>query len=222
MQAVYMILYIVAGYLIGSIPPAYILGRIIKKTDIRNHGSGNVGFTNALRVLGVVPGIIVLIFDIAKGFLPVWLIGYLGLFAGTDGGGVSVDLSMALCGIAVICGHNWPLYIGFRGGKGVATGCGIFLAMAPAATGLCILLWIIMMALSNIVSLSSIIAVSALPFIMLFVGESKIIIGIAFVLAIVTVVRHKENIRRLIRGEERTFLKRKKQSDENGQAESQS
>ncbi len=208
MNYIYLMLYILTCYLIGSIPPAYILGRILKKTDIREHGSGNVGFTNALRVLGVVPGIITLVIDIAKGFLPIWCIRQYGWFV-AERFGVPIDVSMALCGIAVIAGHNWPIYIGFRGGKGVATGCGIFLGMAPLSTLLVVLLWIIVLALTNIVSISSIIAVLALPGVMFLLHESPVIITIGAVLAIVTVARHHENIKRLIKGEERSFRKKK-------------
>ncbi|MDX9702486.1 MAG: glycerol-3-phosphate 1-O-acyltransferase PlsY [Candidatus Auribacterota bacterium] len=219
MNYAYFVLYLLCGYLIGSIPPAYILGRIVKKIDIREHGSGNVGFTNALRVLGVVPGVTTLVIDIVKGFLPVWLIGYYGLFV-SGHCSIPVDVGMALCGIAVISGHNWPVYIGFKGGKGVATGCGVFLAIAPFSTLLTVSLWIIVLALFKIVSIASIIAVSVLPVIMILLHESPVIIMIAVVLAFVIVIRHRENIKRLLKGEERSFRKNKNKSAESEKSSS--
>ena len=193
-------------YLIGAIPSAYILGKLVKNYDIRKHGSGNVGFTNALRVLGVVPGIITLLMDIGKGYVSVMFAEYTynNLYP------FSLELFLAVAGIVTVCGHIWPVYIGFKGGKGIAVGCGIFLKIALIPTLISTGVWIICVLLTNIVSISSITAVIALPILVILFKQPFVYAVISSMLAVVIVFMHRSNIKRLLKGEERKFIKKKK------------
>lgn len=193
-------------YLIGAVPSAYIMGKLVKNLDIRNHGSGNVGFTNALRVLGVVPGIITLLMDIGKGYLSVFFVEhtYNNLYP------FSLEIFVAVAGIVTVCGHIWPVYIGFKGGKGIAVGCGIFLNIALIPTLITTGIWIFFVLLTNIVSISSIVAVISLPMIMMFFRKPVVYVFISVLLAAVVVFMHRSNIKRLLKGEERKFIKKKK------------
>ncbi|MCD6459251.1 glycerol-3-phosphate 1-O-acyltransferase PlsY [bacterium] len=193
-------------YLIGAVPSAYIMGKLVKNLDIRNHGSGNVGFTNALRVLGVVPGIITLLMDIGKGYLSIFFVEhtYNNLYP------FSLEIFAAVAGIVTVCGHIWPVYIGFKGGKGIAVGCGIFLNIALIPTLITTGIWIFFVLLTNIVSISSIAAVISLPMIMMFFRKPVVYVFISVLLAAVVVFMHRSNIKRLLKGEERKFIKKKK------------
>jgi len=182
------------------------MGKLLRNFDIRKHGSGNVGFTNALRVLGVVPGIITLIMDIGKGFLSVAFAEYTynNLYP------FSLEIFLAIAGIITVCGHIWPVYIGFKGGKGIAVGCGVFLKIALIPTLLSIGVWVLCVLLTNIVSISSIIAVIALPVIMIISKKPSVYVIISSILMAVIIIMHRSNIKRLFKGEERKFIKRKK------------
>lgn len=188
----------VGAYIIGSIPTSYLFGRMLKGIDIREHGSGNVGATNALRVLGTKFGIITLVIDMFKGFLPVFVA--MKLFPGDDLAAIST-------GICTIVGHIFTLFLSFKGGKGVATSAGVFIALLPVALAVCLAVFVIVVALSRYVSLGSIIAALTL-----FVWElihnlqndwSHVWLFI-FVTLLVTMIilRHKSNISRLLAGTE--------------------
>ena len=199
-----IILLVMTGcYLLGAVPTAFLMGKLCKNIDIREHGSGNVGFTNAVRVLGAFSGIVTLTVDIGKGFLAVWL-AKIYISVPSDNA-VLLHVLYALAGIISIVGHNWPVYIGFKGGKGVATGFGVFLALTPVPTLMVIGVWIISVSICKIVSISSIISILLLPIIIYFRGDSIVYIILSSVMALVTVVRHRSNIGRLMRGEENKF-----------------
>jgi len=191
---------IIASYLIGSIPTAYIFGKIFKGIDIREHGSGNVGATNVFRVLGKGPGILALVLDIIKGVIPVVLIA--DLF------GVTHILGLMAVGCAAVCGHNWTCFLRFKGGKGVATSLGVLIGLTIKIAAIRPLLiialisWIISFLISRFVSLSSIIAATSLPITAVVTRQpiEIIILGIIFFLFIV--IRHQPNIKRLIEGQE--------------------
>lgn len=190
-------------YFLGAIPTAYLMGKLCRKIDIREHGSGNVGFTNAVRVLGTLPGIATLAVDIGKGFLAVWLAKiYISFSPEND---ILLHLLYALAGIVSIVGHNWPVYIGFKGGKGVATGFGVFLALTPIPTLVIIGVWLLSVSITKIVSISSIISILILPLIVYFRGDNIVYVILSLAMAIVTVIRHRPNIQRLLRGEENKF-----------------
>lgn len=179
------------AYLIGSIPTAYVVGRFVYGFDIRKRGSGNVGATNALRTMGTVPGLVVLAVDALKGVIAVWL--------GQVAGGPWLA---AVTALAAIIGHSWSLFLGFQGGKGVATTAGAVLAMAPAVVLWAGFLWLIIVVLSRYVSLGSIIAAAVAPFLMLFSHRPWPYTLFTLVGAALIIYRHRSNIKRLLTGTE--------------------
>jgi len=195
---------ITISYLLGSIPTGYIFGRLLKGIDIRKFGSGNVGATNVLRVLGKWPGITVLFLDILKGFLPIILLGN-SLLGKT---GVSAELLYISLGISCIAGHNWTIFLGFKGGKGIAATLGVLLGIALKIAGLklvlvlLVLTWLLVFTLTKIVSLASIITAITLPLYMLVFKQSPIMIFSSITLLIFVVLRHKSNLIRLFQGRE--------------------
>ncbi|MDQ0285675.1 glycerol-3-phosphate acyltransferase PlsY [Desulfofundulus luciae] len=184
------VLAVVVSYLIGSIPAGYLLGRA-RGVDIRQHGSGNIGTTNVWRNLGPAAGAIALIGDTGKGFAAVLLGRHLG--------GHGLELA---CGLAVIAGHGWPVFLGFRGGKIIATGLGVFLGLTPAAALLALGLWLVVVAAFRYVSLGSIVAAVSMPLWMLLLRRPREYLAFALVVAVIAVYKHMPNIRRLLAGTE--------------------
>jgi len=193
------------SYIIGSIPTAYIFGRALKGIDIRKFGSGNVGATNALRVLGKGPGVVVLALDILKGALPVIFLGNLLISRVSF---VSDEALRVILGLSCIAGHNWTLFLRFRGGKGIATTFGVLLALAIKIEGLRLILvlsiftWLIIFAVTRIVSLASVLTGITLPIYMTLLKQSKVLILSSIVLCIFSVLRHKSNLKKLFEGKE--------------------
>ncbi len=196
---------IIASYLLGSIPTAYLFVRVLKGVDIRSVGSGNVGATNASRVLGKGLGALVLFLDILKGFLAVWMIG--GFLSGR--GEVNPDLLKVLLGTACISGHNWTVFLRFKGGKGIATSLGVLIAFAVSAEALrmvllfCLLVWLAVFLIWRIVSLASVLAGVSLPLFMVIMKASQVFIFTGIILTFLVLIRHKENIKRLLHGKEK-------------------
>ena len=191
------------SYLIGSIPTAYILVKIIKNQDIRKIGSGNVGATNASRILGKPMGFFVLLVDIIKGVVPVVFIAeYIIRFYSFS------DIIRLILGVSAIVGHNWPIFLNFKGGKGVATTFGVLIGLALKIKGLvwvvlsCIAIWIGVLLFIRIVSIASIFSAFFLPIFMYIFNQSKEFIFISFILSGLIFLRHIPNIRRLIKGKE--------------------
>jgi glycerol-3-phosphate acyltransferase PlsY len=192
-------LLVLLGYLIGSISFALLLVRWKSGVDIRTQGSGNAGATNVMRAHGKALGVAVAALDIAKGAVPVLLVRQ-----------VTADPRYAAAaGFAAILGHIFPLYSGFRGGKGVATAIGAFLALAPLAALVCAAIFVLVVALTRYVSLGSIVAMVLLPPIagLLFHAHQPILIAAAAT-AVLVVFKHLENLKRLARGEERKLGRR--------------
>ncbi|NMB32804.1 MAG: glycerol-3-phosphate 1-O-acyltransferase PlsY [Clostridium sp.] len=197
---------ILLGYLIGSANTSLIIGRFYG-TDVRRCGSGNAGMTNTLRTLGKLPALLVIIGDLLKGVLACAagyfvimnifnlqnlheqraFIGQLGVLSG---------------GIGAILGHNWPLYFGFRGGKGVLTTFAVILFVAPMYGLILLALFLLIVALTRYISLGSVVASLAFPFLVVLKGNSAEFIVFAFFVAFLVIVRHRTNIVRLIRGNE--------------------
>ncbi len=197
-------LVILMGYLIGSIPTAYIFVRLLKGVDIRKFGSGNVGATNALRILGKGWGVTVLALDIIKGILPVVLLpALLG-----PGSAVNPEIFCILVGISCICGHNWTVFLKFKGGKGVATSLGVLLGLSIKIAGLKIILglsvavWLAVFVAFRIISLASILAALSFPLFAFLFRQGPAIISSSLLLALFIVLRHKANIKRLFLGKE--------------------
>ena len=186
------IVLIIAGYFIGSIPFGYIAGKI-RGIDIRREGSGNIGSTNVSRVLGKKTGTIVQILDILKGALPVIIAQILKL-----------DIPVViLCGLASICGHNWTIFLGFKGGKGVNTSLGVALALMPMPAIICFFIWVVVVKIWKYVSLASILASAAFPVIVISSNKYPLIINIlSVVVAAFIIIRHRSNIKRLLAGTE--------------------
>ena len=200
----WILLGIIISYLVGSIPTAYIFGRLIKGVDIRKFGSGNVGATNALRLLGRGWGITVLVLDILKGLLPVVILAQ----AVGPKTGLAPETFCTLVGISCICGHNWTLFLRFKGGKGVATTLGVVLGLSlklaglKVILGLAVLIWLAVFIASRIISLASIIAALSFPLLAIFFRQPLAIILVSIFLALFIVFRHKSNIKRILERKE--------------------
>lgn len=212
MQYLIIPLFLVLAYLLGSIPTSYIMGKKLKNIDIRNYGSGNVGATNALRVLGTKIGIITLIIDMGKGFLVVFLAKLLMQKFNFD----NIDIALIFIGLAAIIGHIFTIFLSFKGGKGVATSAGVFIALTPIAFSIAFLCFIIIVWITKYVSLGSITAAVILSITELIINirnyfDKLEFLIFVFIIAIFVIVRHKDNIKRLLAGNENK-LNFKKQS----------
>ena len=186
------LLAVVAAYLVGGIPVGVLVARARGGVDIRHHGSGNIGATNVLRTLGPLAGAITLVGDVVKGY------GAVALARAIDptGGGAAAGA------VAAIVGNCWPVYLGFKGGKGMATGLGAFLGLAPLATAPAALVWVIVTASFRFVSLASILACVELPIGVLLLGYPRAVVGAAVAAGAIIVLRHRPNIERLFGGTE--------------------
>ncbi len=195
------------AYLLGSIPTSYLMGKMLKGIDIRKFGSGNVGATNALRVLGTKVGVITLIIDILKGFFAV-LLGKLLIPEFSD-------LMLIIIGIAAILGHIFTIFLKFKGGKGVATSAGVFIALTPIPLVIALFIFIVTVWISRYVSLGSILASLTLFSVELVINlknsfsEIEKLIMI-FVIALFIIIRHKSNLKRLLSGTENRISFKKK------------
>lgn len=184
------------GYLAGSIQPGLIVGRIVQGVDIREYGSGKTGFTNTLRTLGLAPALIVVFGDIAKGVVPVlvgdWLVGS--------------ALAAALGGVGAVVGHTWPVFAGFRGGRGVATSFGAFFAIAPLPATVAMLAGLAILGVTRYVSLMSIVGVALGLGVMVWLvaggrmAPEYLIFGVIVTLSVE--LNHLGNLRRLLQGTE--------------------
>lgn len=182
----------IIGYLLGSVSFSYLIGRYKAGIDIREYGSGNAGATNTLRVLGKRAAAVVFLADALKGVLSV-SVGY--LLTGTDAG-------MAIGGLASIVGHNWPVFFGFRGGKGVATTIGVVLSVAFLPAVYAGVIAILLLVATRIVSLASLAFLTMLPFTILMSGSSTTFFWMSLVMAVMSYWRHRSNIVRLLQGKE--------------------
>lgn len=187
---------IIVAYLIGNLSPSYLIGKLAKNIDIREHGSGNAGATNVLRVMGKKFAALTFIVDALKGVLAVVAVRY---FFGED--------YAMVAGIFVVVGHNWPFILKFKGGKGVATSIGLILVIHPFYGLMAMLIGIATILKSKIVSLGSIVGMISFALLVLIFSRDYAIFAV--VLATMSLFRHKENIRRLIRGEEKTISKKR-------------
>jgi glycerol-3-phosphate acyltransferase PlsY len=208
------ILTVLIAYLLGSIPTGFLVARA-RGVDIRAVGSGNIGATNVFRILGKAAGIFVLVADVAKGWVAVFVLARLvSEWCYPNLGKQALEWFKLGAGIAAILGHNYTCWLHFKGGKGIATSAGVLVALVPGALLIVLGVWIIVFALSRYVSLASISASFALPFAAWAVGESRTIILVAAALAALAIYKHKANIKRLINGtESRTAMKKPMQAD---------
>jgi glycerol-3-phosphate acyltransferase PlsY len=192
---------LVLSYLVGSTPTSYWVGRYFHGVDLREHGSGNLGATNAFRVLGWQSALPVVAVDITKGFVPVWL------FAGLAGVGFGWTFAF---GLAAIFGHMFSVWVGFKGGKGMATSAGVFMGLAPWAVLGGFIVWCGLTFPTGYVSVGSIGAAFTLPILIALTPHEggATLVWLSSALAAFVIWAHRENLRRLLRGEENRFRRR--------------
>ena len=191
---------IAASYLVGAIPFGLVISRS-SDVDIRKNGSCNIGATNVTRLLGKKMGILTLLLDITKGFLPMYLAAII------VGDAPQRNLVIALCGAATVIGHMYPVYLGFKGGKGVATGLGVFLYLAPLTVLFSLGIFIAAVGLSGFVSLGSLLASAAIPVWLYLLAEPSWKILVASFISIMIWFKHAPNIKRLLSGTEKSWKK---------------
>jgi len=187
------ILLVIAGYLVGSIPTGVILARLFSATDIRRQGSGNIGATNVYRVLGAKLGVITLVGDVLKGVVPVILTRF---FMGDD-------MWIAAVAFSTFLGHLYPLFLRFRGGKGVATALGIFMVIAPLVTACAVTVFIVVVLRWKYVSLGSLAASASMPLFLGVGGYAMVYGGLSMMIGGLIFYRHGENIKRMREGKEK-------------------
>jgi glycerol-3-phosphate acyltransferase PlsY len=197
--------FLLGAYLLGSVPFGLLVVRGLTGRDVRQEGSGNIGAANVLRVAGPATAIIVLALDLAKGLVPVlltrtWLTGQPG-----------ADLAAALVGVAAIAGHNWSVFLRGQGGKGIATSYGALLALSPVSGAVAAVIWVVVALLTRYASLASLLSVASVPLVMLARREPAPNFYFGLVALIFGVWRHRGNIQRLRRGEERRLMFRPRQ-----------
>ena len=192
-----------AAYLLGSIPTGFLVAQT-RGIDIRTVGSGNIGATNTLRVLGKPAGIFVLVMDALKGWLAVVPLAFLiATIFHQPQSGTSHETSQIIAGLCAILGHNYTCWLQFKGGKGIATSAGVLLALVPWALLIIFTVFIVCLLLTRFVSVGSIAASATLPFASWMTGESLVKIVVTGAMSVLAIYKHKDNIRRLLNGTER-------------------
>jgi glycerol-3-phosphate acyltransferase PlsY len=199
-----LIIFLIIAYFMGSIPTGVVIGKKFKGTDIREHGSKNTGATNAYRVLGMKYGIIVLLADAFKGYLPVFLASLVGL------GG----WQLILVGLVTIVGHTLSIFLKFKGGKGVATSLGVFIYLVPNIVLILLVVFLLIAFSTKYVSLASVSAAGLFPILVLFMPVKESlgkwnVFGFALVVALFVIFKHRSNIERLLHGNENKFKAKK-------------
>lgn len=182
----------IVAYLLGSIPNGLVFGKLIWQVDLREHGSHNIGATNAWRTLGKGPGFLIFLLDFFKGFISVWLGSVLA----------GAPMAMVLAGICAIIGHSCSVFLKFKGGKGVATGLGVIVMLMPLPALIVFAVWLLIVKISGYVSLGSIIAAALVPILAWLQGYAMEYTVFGLLAAAFVIVRHKANIIRLLNGSE--------------------
>jgi len=213
MNILLVIIAVILGYLLGSIPTAVWVGKAFHGVDVREHGSGNAGSTNTIRVLGWKTGIPVLLVDMAKGWLAAMIPVIMKL--ASHGSAQLVNLQI-LTGVVAIVGHIFPLFAGFRGGKGVASVAGVLLAIHPLLTLSCFGVFLLIFLITGIVSISSMSMGIAFPVLLFTVFSSPSLIFRIFsvFIAVALIITHRSNIKRLLKGEEKKLIWKPKAAQE--------
>ncbi len=205
------VIIVIVSYLFGSFPTAILAGKLLKKIDIRDYGSGNAGATNVFRVLGWKAGLSVLLIDMLKGFIPVFFIA--PYFQPNPDTVIYYQVAAA---VAAIAGHIWTIFAGFKGGKGVGTSAGAFLGLAPLPLLSALLFFVIVVGLTRYVSLGSLLASLVFLLVLLLqkymfgVAISPVLIYLSIVIVILIWYAHRSNIKRLLQGEENQIEFKKK------------
>jgi glycerol-3-phosphate acyltransferase PlsY len=194
----YLALFLLATFLFGSIPFGRLIGQWVSGIDVTQRGSGNIGATNVARVIGLKWGILTLFVDGLKGFLPLSLLAL--LFPQSEA-------ILALMGLAALLGHQYSVYLRFRGGKGFATALGVYLALSPAACLVSLLVFVITVYGWRYVSVGSIVSSCVMPLTLLVLGESSGLIIVTLIMAVLICINHRDNLYRLAQGQERKWGK---------------
>lgn len=185
------------AYIIGALPSGYIIGKLFYGVDLRKEGSGNIGATNAYRLLGAKAGLAVFLCDFLKGFLAVHI-------------GMPEPMTVLLCAVFSIIGNDWSVFLKFKSGKGVACGVGAFTYICAPAVLAAFLVWLSIFKWKKIVSLGSILGAPVVPLVMFFLGQPAEYVGFATLAAVIVIGKHKDNIKRLLRGEEKPIIQKKR------------
>ena len=211
------VVFFLLSYFCGAVPFGYLMGKL-RGVDLREHGSKNIGATNAVRVLGKKWGLPVFFLDFFKGYLPVcWATAFFLPFGGQFP--LSYALVLVLCAISAVLGHTFTCWLKFKGGKGVATAGGVILALFPLAGSLLLLVWVVVFLISRYVSLASICAAFVFPFLVLYAKNyfsseptpqgAIVYVGFSLLVAFLIIIKHKSNMSRLLQGtESRAFTKK--------------
>ena len=200
-----MLLMIAISYLMGSIPTSIIAGKLLKGIDIRKEGSGNAGATNVFRVLGWKAGLVVLLIDMLKGWIPTVYVSQLGMDSGLGWHAINYQI---VAGISAMFGHIWTIFASFKGGKGVGTGAGMIIGLAPVPVLVCIIVFIVTVWLTRFVSLGSILAsitFMAVVFVQKFALNQPVPIELlifSVFIPVLIIFTHRANVQRLLKGEE--------------------
>jgi len=211
---IFLFTILVLSYLVGSIPTAIITSKVVMRDDIRKHGSGNAGATNVFRVMGWKPAVFVVLVDVGKGVVATLLISKIGA------GSIPLDETVVriLAGLCAIVGHIWTVFAGFHGGKGVGTAFGVLVVLAPVASLITLVVWLVLVLIIRIVSVGSLVAGIVFPtvlFIQRYIGKVDIhdaLLVVSLLLCVLVFVTHRSNIRRLLRGEENRFGLKKEEA----------
>jgi glycerol-3-phosphate acyltransferase PlsY len=198
------LLYLLGAFTLGALPFGKLIARIASGLDITRHGSGNIGATNVARTIGVKWGLLTLVLDALKGFIPVFFFSDLFPVA---------PLGPSLGGLCALLGHQFSPFLKFRGGKGVATSLGIYAAVAPGPCLLAMALFMAVVYFSNFVSLGSMISACAIPLLLLMWGKSTGVVLIACTMAVLVCLKHRDNLERLLKGQERKWRAGKTQDN---------
>ncbi len=216
MISVYTLSLLLAAYILGSIPTAVWVGQIFYGIDIREHGSGNAGASNTFRILGKKAGIPVMLIDIIKGFCATNLVYFVQIYQPNTVPYVNLQIAL---GVVAVVGHIFPVFAGFRGGKGIATLLGMAFAIHTEAALLCVVIFITVLVITRFVSLSSMLACFAFPFMIVFLFDvtikSLVLFGVT--IAVLVMITHQKNIERLFKGVEskaNLFKKKTEEEDE--------
>lgn len=202
------------AYLLGSIPTGYLVAKG-RGIDIRTVGSGNIGATNVFRILGKPAGIFVLAVDALKGFVACFFVGavvYKLLVGALENDSATMEYLKITGGFAAILGHNYTCWLKFKGGKGIATSAGAMLGLMPAALGISLATWLLMLALSRYVSVASIVAALVLPLGAWWAGSSRRMLVVAAIVGALAIYKHRSNMKRLLNGTENRLGKQREES----------
>jgi glycerol-3-phosphate acyltransferase PlsY len=202
------LIFAIAAYLFGSIPFGKLIAKKVAHVDITQTGSGNIGATNVARELSIKWGVLTLVLDVLKGFVPVAL--FAGLAPKT---GMDHELGLLVVGLCALLGHQFSLFLSFRGGKGVGTALGVYLAISPLSCLVALVLFVLIVYIWDFISLASMLSALAMPFLFALFGKTPPLIIGAVIAAALIVIKHKDNIQRLLKGDERKWKQRKSQAN---------